>query len=60
MSDSFALNLGVMIFGVLIAALSQIILKKAAMRTYDSWIKQYLNFPVVFAYFIFFYPRSAR
>jgi len=54
MSDSFALNLGVMIFGVLIAALSQIILKKAAMRTYDSWIKQYLNFPVVFAYFIFF------
>lgn len=39
---------------VLIADVSQIILKKAAMKTYSSWIRSYLNFPVVFSYFLFF------
>ena len=54
MGNSFALNMGLMIFGVVIAALSQIILKKAAMKHYDTWLKQYLNAPVIIAYFIFF------
>ena len=54
MQNSYVFSLAIMIFGVLIAALSQIILKKAAMKHYDTWLKQYLNAPVIFAYFIFF------
>jgi len=54
MGSNFALNMALMIFGVVIAALSQIILKKAAMKHYDTWLKQYLNAPVILAYFIFF------
>ena len=38
---------------MLIAALSQIILKKAAMKHYDTWLGQYLNAPVIIAYVIF-------
>ena len=38
---------------VLIADISQIILKKAATKTYDAWYKAYLNFPVIFAYGLF-------
>lgn len=53
MNSEFTLNLGIMLFGVVISALSQIILKKAALKTYDVWWKQYLNGPVVFAYAIF-------
>ena len=53
MQNSYAFSLAIMIFGVLIAALSQILLKKAAMKHYDSWLKQYLNAPVIIAYAIF-------
>lgn len=38
---------------VLIADISQIILKKAATKQYGAWYKAYLNFPVIFAYFLF-------
>ena len=41
------------ISSVLIADISQIILKKAAMKPYDAWYKAYLNFSVIFAYFLF-------
>lgn len=54
MESNFTLNMTLMIFGVVIAALSQVILKKAAMKHYDTWLKQYLNAPVILAYFIFF------
>ncbi len=54
MSESFALYFAIMIFGVLIAAMSQILLKKAALRHYDTWLGQYLNVPVIGAYMIFF------
>lgn len=54
MESNFGLNMAIMVFGVIIAALSQILLKKAAMKHYDSWIGQYLNAPVILAYFIFF------
>ncbi|MCE5188952.1 MAG: EamA family transporter [Eubacteriales bacterium] len=54
MESNFTLNMALMIFGVVIAALSQVILKKAAMKHYDTWLKQYLNAPVILAYFIFF------
>lgn len=43
----------VLLFGVFISAISQVILKKSAMRKYDSVIKEYLNFSVIFAYSIF-------
>lgn len=40
--------------GVFISAVSQVLLKKAAMKKYDSVIKEYLNPLVIFAYAIFF------
>lgn len=43
-----------MLFGVLIADFSQIILKVAATKSYKNWIKQYLNWRVILAYSIFF------
>lgn len=43
-----------MIFGTFISSVSQVLLKKAAMRKYDNIIKEYLNFRVIIAYFIFF------
>ena len=36
-----------------VSALSQVILKKAALKTYPSKVAEYLNFPVIFAYAIF-------
>ncbi|MEF2845769.1 MAG: multidrug ABC transporter [Eggerthellaceae bacterium] len=44
---------GIYLFGVFISAISQVLLKKAAMRTYESTIKEYLNPFVIFAYTIF-------
>lgn len=43
-----------MLVGVFISALSQVLLKKSAMRVYDSRIKEYLNPFVAGAYIIFF------
>lgn len=43
----------VLLFGVFISAVSQVILKKSANKRYDSVIREYLNFPVIFAYIIF-------
>ena len=44
----------IFLFGVFISSVSQIILKKSANKTYDHWIKEYLNPRVIFAYTIFF------
>ena len=38
---------------VLVASISQIMLKKSADRKYDRWIDEYLNFRVIFAYGLF-------
>ncbi len=43
-----------MLVSVFISAVSQIILKTAANRTYDSTLKEYLNFRVIFSYGLFF------
>ena len=40
----------VLTFGVTIAGISQIILKKAAQKEYSRWIYQYLNFRVILGY----------
>ena len=42
-----------MLLSITIAGFSQVILKKAAGRTYASPIAQYLNLPVVSAYALF-------
>lgn len=42
------------ILSVLIAAFSQLLLKKSANKKYDSVIKEYLNFLVIFGYGMFF------
>lgn len=43
----------ILLIGVFIGAVSQVILKKAAMQEYDSKIKEYLNVRVIFAYILF-------
>ncbi len=45
---------GVLLLGVLISSVSQVLLKKAAQKQYESRIREYLNFPVIFAYALFF------
>ena len=37
-----------------VSAISQVLLKKAALKDYSSFIRQYLNVRVVLAYFLFF------
>lgn len=46
--------IGILIFSVFISALSQVLLKKSALKTYDSFIREYLNIFVVPAYAIYF------
>ena len=42
------LYIGIYLLGVLISSISQVLLKKAALRTYDSPLKEYLNPLVIF------------
>ncbi len=43
----------VLLFGVLVSAVSQVMLKKAAQKEYSSPVKEYLNPLVIFAYMLF-------
>lgn len=43
-----------LLFGVFISAVSQVLLKKAAQKHYDTWWKEYANPLVIIAYAIFF------
>ena len=43
----------IMAFGVIIAAFSQMLLKKASQKQYSSFIRQYLNAYVITAYSLF-------
>ncbi len=45
---------GIFIFSVFISSVSQIMLKKSALRCHDSKLKEYLNPLVITAYGIFF------
>ena len=40
----------VLLIGVLVSAISQVLLKKAAMKHYENHLKEYLNPMVIFAY----------
>ena len=53
MSEPIVLYSGILLLGTFIAAVSQVILKKAAQKEYPSKIAEYLNFPVIFAYTLF-------
>ena len=53
MSESMLLYSGILLLGTFISSVSQVILKKAAQKTYPSRIAEYLNFPVIFAYVLF-------
>ena len=39
----------IMLFGTFISAISQVILKKAAGKTYENKIREYVNLPVISA-----------
>ena len=54
MNSRLFIYAAVMGLGVFISAISQVLLKKAAMKKYESVILEYLNFRVVFAYTLFF------
>ena len=44
---------GILLLGVLISAISQVILKKESMKKHDSVTGDYLNINVIFAYVLF-------
>ena len=44
----------ILLVGVFLSSVSQVMLKKAAQKKYDSWIREYLNLPVIMAYALFF------
>jgi len=46
--------IAILIFSVFISAFSQVLLKKSALKTYDSFLHEYLNMFVVPAYAIYF------
>ena len=49
----------ILIIGTLISSVSQVMLKKAAMKEYSSIIREYLNPLVIFAYVLFFISTLA-
>lgn len=53
MSDNFFYIL-LLVITCLVSAISQALLKKAALKDYPSFIRQYLNAKVVLAYSLFF------
>lgn len=53
MTKSTLLYAGILLLGVFLSAVSQVILKKAAMKKYASPIREYLNPQVIFAYMLF-------
>ncbi|MEE0956123.1 MAG: multidrug ABC transporter [Eubacterium sp.] len=53
MNGKLLLYMAIFLFGTFISAVSQVILKKAAMKHYDSVIKEYMNVRVIGAYMIF-------
>lgn len=53
MNNVSILYAGVLLIGVFISAVSQVLLKKASMKKYDSPIKEYMNPMVIIAYLMF-------
>lgn len=53
MNRELLLYAGLLLFGVFLGAVSQVMLKKAALGSYPSKIREYLNPLVIMAYVIF-------
>lgn len=53
MNKTIVLYSFVLLFGVFVSSVSQVMLKKAAQKKYDSAIKEYLNPLVIVAYMLF-------
>ena len=53
MNNALVIYSGLLLLGTFVGAVSQVILKKAALKTYPSKLAEYLNFPVIFAYSLF-------
>ncbi|MDO5122009.1 MAG: multidrug ABC transporter [Erysipelotrichaceae bacterium] len=53
MNNTVFMHSLLLLTGVFISAVSQVMLKKSAMKTYDSQVKEYLNPLVIGAYTIF-------
>lgn len=53
MNDTIIYSL-ILLISVLVSSVSQVLLKKSALKNYSSKIKEYLNPLVIFAYFMFF------
>ena len=52
--NNYLVGGSLVITSALVAAISQVMLKKATQRAYKNWISQYLNVRVIFAYGLFF------
>ncbi len=50
----------IMVVGTFISSVSQVMLKKAAMKEYANVIREYLNPLVIFAYILFFVSTLAN
>lgn len=53
MGSEVLLYAGINLLGVFVSAISQVLLKKSAMREHESALREYLNPLVVFAYALF-------
>ncbi len=53
MNRELFLHAGLLLLGVFLGAVSQVMLKKAALKKYPSKLREYLNLLVVTAYVIF-------
>ena len=54
MDASLVSHVALQLFGVFVAGISQVMLKKSALKSYDSTLKEYLNPLVIGAYGLFF------
>lgn len=54
MGKQQVLYIAILLGGIFVGSISQVLLKKASMKTYSSPIKEYVNPQVIFAYLLFF------
>lgn len=52
--NDLAVYSGVMLFSVFVSAVSQVLLKREALRPHENHLKEYLNVGVMTAYVLFF------
>lgn len=53
MDSELLIYVGILLCGVLVSAVSQVMLKKAAQKKYENPVQEYMNPLVIFAYVLF-------